>query len=83
MTTEAYIVVIAEQGGTRTVDRHALNVPVELARGQYEDLSDLAVREFIKDMTAERDRRKAVTENRRAIAQRTGGWSPFDAMKGS
>lgn len=83
MTTEAYIVVITENAGRRAVERKALQVPVDLATGQYEDLSDLAVREFIKDLSAEQSRRAAVKASRQAIAVRTGGWSPFDAVKGA
>lgn len=81
--TESYIVTIGSAGGQRTAERRPLHVPVELATGQLERLSDLAIREAIKDLTAEEARRQEQAARRADIQTKTGGWSPFDAIRGA
>lgn len=54
---EAYIVVIGTRDFQRYADRHVLHVPVDLARGRLEDLSDLQVREALRDLLHEFGRR--------------------------
>lgn len=51
------MVVLGRRHGKRYADRKPLNVPVALAVGNYESLSDLAVREFFHDIKAEHERR--------------------------
>lgn len=55
---EAYVVVIGRVKGKRYAKRQSLNVPLDLALGQYERLSDLQLREARKDLNAEHLRRQ-------------------------
>lgn len=55
--TEQYIVTIATRHGKRDAKRLPLNVPLDLATGKLERLSDLAIRETLKDLAAEQNRR--------------------------
>lgn len=54
---ETYIVSIRTRNGQRFGQRHALQVPRDLALGRLERLSDLQLREATKDLAAERARR--------------------------
>lgn len=58
---ETWLVEKGRRNGETYTRRHALHVPLALARGLYERLSDLQLREAINDLTAERRRRE---ENR-------------------
>lgn len=77
--TETWITAIYEKDGERKAKRFPLNVPLDLATGQYERLSDLAIRESIKDLQAEQQRRKDVAKKINDNRERTGGWDPFAA----
>lgn len=79
--TEAYIVALGEKNGKRWAERLPLHVPVDLARGWYEGLSELQIREAINDLLAEQMRREERDQHRAEIAERTGGWNPFDALR--
>lgn len=61
MAVESYIVVIAERNGKKVGDRHKLNIPVAAARGHYEDLSDRALDDLVKDLWHEQRRREGDT----------------------
>lgn len=50
MAVEAFVVVVAERGGQRVGSRHPLQIPVAAARGRYEDLSDRALNDLLKDL---------------------------------
>lgn len=80
---ETYVVAIGEKDGKRWAKRYPLNVPLDLARGRYEELSDLVVRETINDLIAEQLRREERDQRRAEIAERTGGWNPFAAIRGA
>jgi hypothetical protein len=54
---ETYVVRLGRRHGKPYAERKPLNVPWALARGNYEELSDLAVREFFHDIKAEHERR--------------------------
>ncbi len=58
---ETWLVERGRRNGAPYARRHALQVPLALACGLYERLSDLQLREAINDLTAERRRRE---ENR-------------------
>lgn len=49
-------------------EEHPVNVHWNLARGRYELLSDLVIRETLKDLLAELDRREAIGPDLRARA---------------
>lgn len=57
MSYEAYIVTIGTTGGKRSAKRFPLHVPVEAARGRYQNLSDRALNDLITDLTHEQLRR--------------------------
>lgn len=71
--TESYVVSIGEDGkGRRTVERYPiphLQKALALSRELYEELSDRAINDVIKDLTHEQHRRKGT------LAQ-LGGWDP-------
>jgi hypothetical protein len=54
---ETWLVERGTRNGEPYVRRHALHVPLLLARGLYERLSDLQLREVTNDLLAERRRR--------------------------
>jgi hypothetical protein len=56
--TESWIVEKGVRKGKPYAKRHHLHVPIDLATGHLERLSDLAVREAIKDLQAEQERRR-------------------------
>jgi hypothetical protein len=56
-TREGWITVVGHRRGKRHVERHPLNVPLELARGHLEKLSELALRELAQDIAHEQSRR--------------------------
>jgi hypothetical protein len=58
---EAFVVTIAERAGKRVADRLPLGVPVALATGRLEQLSDCRLREALKDLSAEAARRGGIT----------------------
>jgi hypothetical protein len=74
---EAWIVVKGSRHGKRYAERKVLNVPVELALGLYEKLSDLQVREALNDLIAEDERRRELEEKRRRAKELTAGYDPF------
>ena len=80
---EAIITVTGVRAGKRYYEDYALQVPVDLARGLYEKLSDLQVREFIHDLQAEQQRRAEVAEKQAAVAEACGGYDPFQALRRS
>lgn len=54
---ETWVVERGVKLGEHYVRRHPLHVPLNLARGLYERLSDLQLREVTNDLLAERQRR--------------------------
>lgn len=54
---ETFAVRVGRRHGKRYAERRALQVPWELARGNYGKLSDLQLREAINDLAAEAARR--------------------------
>lgn len=74
---ETYIVVIGQRLGQRYAERKPLNVPLDLALGRHEDLSDLQLREAIQDLTVERKRREAQARHEAEVAKKCGGYDPF------
>lgn len=54
---EAYVVLIGRRKGKRYAERKPLNVPTAAATGNFEDLSDRALRDLITDLTNEQTRR--------------------------
>lgn len=52
-----YAVKLGRRDGKKHAERRALNVPWNLATGEYEKLSTLALREAITDLRAEQQRR--------------------------
>ncbi len=75
-TYEAYIVVIRRVLGVRTAERKHLQVPVDVATGNYERLSDLALREFVNDGIAEQMRREGLADTEAYIAIKCRGYDP-------
>jgi hypothetical protein len=55
---ETYIVAIYYEGGQRKARRFPLNIPLDLATGHLERLSDLQVREARRDLNHEYLRRE-------------------------
>ena len=74
---EAYLVVIRHQHGKRVAERKYLNVPLDLATGNYERLSELQLRELTNDCIAEDERRREKTDRRAAAKQATGTYDPL------
>jgi hypothetical protein len=66
---EAYIIVTGVRDGERTTERRPLNVPLAWAEGRYEDLSDRAIHDMVKDLQHEQHRRAGTLS-------RLGGWDP-------
>ncbi len=58
MTKEAHIVVISEDSGKRSVERHEVRIPIAVATGHYHRVSDRALNDIIKDLTHEQMRRQ-------------------------
>jgi len=56
---EAYIVILGTRGQKRYAERRPLCVPVALATGDLERLSNRALNDAIQDLTAEQLRRFA------------------------
>jgi len=54
---ETFVVRIGRRHGKRYAERRPLTVPWELARGNYEALSSLQLREAFNDLKAELARR--------------------------
>lgn len=54
---ERYIVLIGVTNGRRVARRHPLVVPTGIATGNYEELSDRALRDHMKDLIHEHERR--------------------------
>ncbi len=73
---ETFVTRIGRRHGKRYAERRRLQVPWELAHGNYEALSDLQLREALNDMKSEFARRQ-----RAVIAARTKGWNPSDALR--
>lgn len=74
---EAYITVIGQRHGARYVERRYLNVPLQVATGQFESLSELQLRELTNDCIAEDERRREVREKRAEAERKTGSYDPF------
>ena len=74
---EVYIVAIGRRDGQRYADRLPLNVPLDLALGRLEELSDLQVREALNDLAAEQERRATASARHAEIAAACGGYDPF------
>jgi len=55
---EACLLVVREVEGVRRAERQRLAVPLDAAKGRFELLSDLALRELLKDLTHESMRRQ-------------------------
>lgn len=56
---ETFVVRIGRRHGRRYAERKPLNVPWDLARGSYEKLSALQLREALNDLNEEQQRRNA------------------------
>lgn len=54
---EAYVVVIGRRKGKRYAERRPLNVPTAAATGNFEALSNRALKDLITDLTNEQLRR--------------------------
>lgn len=54
---EKYVVLIGHTKGRRIAKRKPLVVPPAIATGDYQDLSDRALRDHIKDLIHEHERR--------------------------
>jgi hypothetical protein len=54
---EAWLVEKGRRNGAPYAHRHELHVPLNLARGRLEDLSDLQLREALRDPNHEAQRR--------------------------
>lgn len=80
---EVYVVVIGRREGKRYAERKPLNVPVALATGRYEELSDLQLREFTNDAIAERERRDTAEQQRADNQAALGDWDPWAALRRS
>lgn len=74
---EAYVVVIRHVRGARVAERKYLNVPLDLATGNYERLSDLQLREFTNDCIAEDERRREAAERQASVKKATGTYDPL------
>lgn len=74
---EAYVVTIRHVRGKRVAERKYLQVPLDLATGNYERLSDLQLREFTNDCIAEDERRREAAQRREATKQATGTYDPL------
>ena len=55
---ETWLVEKGKRNGATYTRRHALQVPLNLARGLYHKLSDLQLREAVNDLSAEQRRRE-------------------------
>ncbi len=66
---EAYVVVIGLHDGRRTAERRPLNMPLAFCEQRYEDLSDRAISDVIKDLVHEQHRRAGTLTA-------LGGWDP-------
>jgi hypothetical protein len=74
---EAYITVIGQRHGARYVERRYLNVPLDVATGNIERISELALRELTNDCIAEDERRRELAEKRASAKTATGTYDPF------
>ena len=54
---DAYVTVVRRKDGVASEVRRPLQVPVDLATGDYERLSNRALRDLINDLTSEQLRR--------------------------
>lgn len=77
---ETWIVVKGQRDGKRYAERKPLNVPLDLATGMYERLSNLQIREFLNDLLAEQMRREEKAAQQEAVAEACGGYDPFNAL---
>jgi len=59
---ETYVVAIDTHKGSRRAARKPLKVPLAIATGDYEDLSNRALRDHIKDCVHEWMRRQTQTD---------------------
>lgn len=57
MTVETWITTLTDRKGKRSAQRHALNVPLAAATGNFEELSDRALNDLITDLNHEKLRR--------------------------
>lgn len=76
MTSETYLVTVVETTKGRAVERHPIphkEKAVALARQHYEDLSDRALSDVLKDLKHEQHRRAGTL----AVL---GGWDPEHAQ---
>ena len=71
MEYEAYVVEVGYRSGKRYANRLILHVPLDVATGRLERVSDLQLRELERDLKAERKRRLGLA-----------GWNPSNAVKG-
>jgi hypothetical protein len=56
---EVWLVERGRHNGKPYARRHELTIPLNLARGRLEALSDLQLREALRDLNHEHDRRNA------------------------
>jgi hypothetical protein len=71
------IVVIGRRDGRRHMKRHVLRVPLALAQGHYEDLSDLQLQAFIDELTAEHARRRDAVTHQAGLTAKCADYDPF------
>jgi hypothetical protein len=70
------IVVIGRRDGRRHIQRHVLAVPLALAQGHYEDLTDLQLQAFIDELTAEHARRRDAVTRQADLTAKCVGYDP-------
>lgn len=74
--SEVWITAKGVRKGKAWARRFEMRVPLHLATGQLEKLSDLQVREAIRDLQAEQERRGLAAQR-----DEVGGWNPYDALR--
>lgn len=72
MTHESYVVQISVRHGERAAQRRKLHVPWHCAVGEYEELSDRALNDLIKDLWHEQRRREGLP-----LEQPARRWDPY------
>jgi hypothetical protein len=71
-----HIIVNGRNQGRPYSTRRPLNVPLDLATGNIESLSDLQLRDTISDLQAEQARRLAAVARRTKVAAACGDYDP-------
>jgi hypothetical protein len=75
-----HIIVNGRNQGRPYSTRRPLNVPLDLATGNIESLSDLQLRDTISDLQAEQQRRSTAATRRAAVQAKCGGYDPAQSQ---